>query len=363
MTLGRPDDPASVVHVHFGGSRIPGCRDSIVLRDSLSTGPCERDPVEHAAARRRYWDHVHGSMGGLFHPPSAAFTARLTGKGTSDRIVGAHEFGEALRHFPDVRPVVLWSTRTWLERLALWSLFDAIARLDLARRRFWIAEPTTPGLPAGATDDASFAEQRDGRLNAAFSAAVPLTDAHLEAGSALWRAWVDPSPLPFDEARRCGDPFFPDLGSTGEVHGWLFPRLDALMPTRFRLSRLDQELLDGLDERVWARPVEVIVRLFRDEDLRPIFLILGDRYLAFRLLEWTRHAPDYPAVESRPVTGGVNAFTRTEHRLTSHGVELRERGFRSEDEVPPMHVGGCALYTGRRWYRRDGPDGWHLESA
>ncbi|MEM7233405.1 MAG: hypothetical protein AAF517_14600 [Planctomycetota bacterium] len=105
------------------------------------------------------------------------------------------------------------------------------------------------------------------------------------------------------------------------------------------------------------------MRFVRDDQLEPIFSMLGDRFFPYRLLCWNRHLSDQPVISSRPETAGVNSVTNVSYRLTAAGERMLDVGFRNPTEVPPMHVGGCQLYsTTTSWIRRESGDEWWIDS-
>ncbi|MEM7232804.1 MAG: hypothetical protein AAF517_11540, partial [Planctomycetota bacterium] len=211
MEQEHPLDPGNVLHLLHGDAEIPGAQHFIVVRDSLISGPSDVSPIPHARKRREFWTEFEGCL----LPPerSEENLDRL-----NREVFGAHELGAALNISPEDRPVVIWTTRTWPDRLFLWWVFDAIERQRLERSRFWVAESSSRvAIDSDVADPWGFGKHGPDSLSAAFSSATPLSEELLQTGARLWREYAGESPLPLDDSRRRGQRPFPDLASVAET--------------------------------------------------------------------------------------------------------------------------------------------------
>jgi hypothetical protein len=96
--------------------------------------------------RRDYWRAVEESFmppGGAKRrkkrrktdvpEPSPVFWTR--GEGHKRKCGASDDLIDALSGFPENKPVVLWTTSHWSDRLILWWIFDSIDRAGLHDRR------------------------------------------------------------------------------------------------------------------------------------------------------------------------------------------------------------------------------------
>jgi hypothetical protein len=363
--IGPPFEIQEAVHLFHGDSsagtaRYGGWgRHLVVARDTLSWGPCDRDPVRHGKKRRAHW-LAYDRLLLRTHPGLAPRIARETAQGrrrVEKEIFAAPELLKALAGHPLRRPIVLWTTPTWSDRLTLFWALDALHDLDIEKRAVWVAQPrwTSPRVPVS---EASLGCFNPDQLQDAFALAQRLSGGMLEEGGALWRKYSWPSPLAFDEARRRGSQLFPELSQLAEVHGKHFPRVSG-RSRRLRLSELDELFLSRFRPDRWLRPIDCLKRpLIRDA----VFTTLathGETFFTHRLRVWARER-DPPLLQRDLPEGGH--YHRVSYRLTPRGALLLERGLERPEEAPPLFTGGCLVYSGKRsWVRRDHRGAYRIE--
>lgn len=244
--------------------------DEIYVKDSLTNGPCDIDPVQQLLKRKAYWRTVET----LTEPKRSGSRKRrrkpgilsvwrpvgwTTGSGSSRKYGEADDVCPALARFPDNKPVVIWTARHWTDRLALWWSLDSIHDKQLDVSRFTVATAQSQFASDDPTkgDPFSIACVPAANLRTAFDRRVPLTVQFLESGASLWHKYADPSPLAIDEARRNGCAEFSDLPAAAEAFGFLYPRRNST-GNSIRLSLLDEAFLEGFQVDDWLTPWEVL---------------------------------------------------------------------------------------------------------
>jgi hypothetical protein len=318
------------VHVIAGDSaacslRSVGGRDTIVLRDLLYPGPCDVNPSRHRQKREAFLRGFAQLFDGRDRRLYAAHLAKdvLNGCDLADRLATLPE-----------RPVLLWTSQAWHDRLHLWWVVDAVQRTRLRLGRFWVAEPTVEeGIKPEHVTAFSLGAFSPKCFRDAEATVRPLDREMAKTGSSLWRAFAGRIPTAFALACRQARQIFPDLPEVARPYCSLFPRL---VRRRLMLSEIDQALLGGLRTSTWRTLVGMLHGDSRVFDFLGCF---GDLYLVRRLREWAQT----PAVVMRE-TGGGNAITAVSFRLTAEGERLLEQGMARAAEAPTMWIGGCRLY-------------------
>jgi hypothetical protein len=337
----------------------------------------------------------------------------MYGESSQKRQGAATQLSEGRPNLPRDKPIVLWTTSNWSDRLVLWWLLETVERENLDITRFHLAEARSAFASADCETPDPFpvscvpAE----RLRTAFDARVALTADLTSLGASLWRKYADSDPTAFDAVRRRGCSAFPELKCSARIYGAFFPRLEATSE-RIRLSQLDQSFLEGFSTDAWLSPLEVI-RVSRwaqdlrqnsphgespaeiDEWLRTTGNDLGfdgsvlrrlvddrvkskkkdrstqlfdqlcsETLFPFRLSQWARHQPDDPLVEPRPGPNTINQLMWVSYRLTARGQRLLDDGLVAGDDAPPMFAGGCELYRPNSFYvRQQSGDSWSIVPA
>lgn len=290
--------------------------------DRLTSGPCDVDPIRHEELRQA-WD-TEGCMTGWRH------RLRL----------------EDLRAaISSDEPVVLWGTRAFLDLVWLWWALDGLGRVGGTGPRFFLARPhpddplTTVG---GSTPD-------EARI--ALAAARPITDDEWREGAELWIKYATSSPLAFDEARRKGSSVFPELTSSGELHGAWFPRLTE---GRLRLAELDAVLLGSVGES-WLTTSDLLQTL--PQDRRAWLAWPFDGFFPIdRLRAWASHG-----VLEREALADENPWAQDRFRATDRTRGLLGHGLDGVGDAPRLYVGGCLVNDpASPWVRIEDDSGWRL---
>ncbi|MEO8551804.1 MAG: hypothetical protein ABI678_17630 [Kofleriaceae bacterium] len=270
--------------------------------DMLTSGPCDVDPVRHAALRRA-WD---------LEAAVAPFRSPLDLADLRAAIAGDE-------------PVVLWGTRSFSDLVWLRWALDGLGRIGAEGPRCWLARPDDddPRLMVGHfTPD---------EVRIALAAARAITVDQWREGAELWIQYASPSPLRFDEARRRGSSAFPELTRSAEAHGAWFPRI---MEGRLVLSELDEVLLGCVDDS-WRTPDALLETLPETRVAQQVWSF--DAYFATeRLRAWASHG----ALE-REVLADSTPHVRDRFRATGRSRRLNDpssRWVRIEAEREALDV-------------------------
>jgi len=351
-------NPSEAIFVLGGDQVFPQLlrpRRGIFRFDDFVFGPCEIDPLLHLRRRKDFWKAFNETMA----VPSEVRRSWRKWEKFRER-----DFS-VLRRFvrnPDQpffrHPIVLWTVRSWRDRVGFWWILHVLRPHHAVRNRVWVAESDSGEFTADEADWYLATHPRK-RLEEAFAKARPLSPAVLRAGASLWKKFASPVPREFDKARRHAVYAFPDLPVVAEPHGWVFPRLTGGRRPQLMLSRIDALILGSLRRSKWLRPVDLITG--RSEIFELFFQWCSEMFVAHRLSLWATHRPDAHAIVARPVPTGVNFLTRVAYQLTNHGAELLKKGLRSLDDAPTMYIGGCKVYDAARpWVRVDQGKQWRL---
>lgn len=353
---GRPTDVSDAVHIgpYAALSRIAGLRHTVPLRDSVHLGPCHHDARKHYDARRRYWLSWDQQVPAA-SKSQARRNRRTLEKSFENDVYSGHQLKDELQKSPPEFPVVLWSARTWKDRLLLWWALDSLRQCNVAAERIWLADSSTPECRRTLADRECIAAHSTDLLQTAFSQLQPVGRRRLRSGAALWRKFAAKSPRAFDRARRTESHLFPELRKIGDAHRSMFPRL---VRGRLRPSELDQLLLDQLDDTEWVRPVDVVIRSFRRKGFSTSW---EEGFLRLRIQQWETHRTQNPVLASAP-RDGVNSLTNIAHRLTDRGRRIQQRGYECLEDAPSLQVGGCLIHSRKSpWVRTGQNSDWRVE--
>lgn len=337
--------------VHFIGGMSAGgtvrmcrARDFIIIHDLLSIGPCDVNPARHVEKRRKA---IICFQRGYVGPDVDKHKEYLAWE--AKNLISAKELVKKL--CDSHKPIVLWTSSAFPDRLNLWWALDALQRASLNGTQIWLAEPRLrsdyPVSSLGVFNEEEF--------QTAFANLQPLRKKVADSGATLWRKFAAKSPLAFDAARRKGARAFPDLKVSSEVFGAVFPQR---VGRKLRLSKFDQAILDAARRDQWRRPVD----LFRANNFETLFLF-GDMHFAHRLQEWARHSPTSPVLLAKTEPKAVSSFTAVSYQLTEHGKKLRDEGLENPTDAPPFFMGGWVLYSDDpTWVRRNRGQEWWIEA-
>ena len=313
----------------------------MALLDCLSVGPVDSSACVQSRTRRRYWTNVRRRLGRW----SAKCTtdakptrgASRAGPTQFVRVHWATGLQNAFRRCPSPKPLVLWTSRTWQDRVTTWCLMSVLGTANVDPARLWIAEPYRSDY--GVMEGLACYPIRD--LQHALERAVVMEQALLREGQALWQKFSSPSPVALDTALRKGSRWFPGLPDAARHYRTWFPRWHAGRKS-VRLSALDEFLLETFDETEWRTPLSVFKR---DRFFRDMMRVVSDVACVDRLLQWLEYEYSDPVLEFQRVKG-LNQFTSLSFRRTPFGHRLLDAGLPSIDAAPPVFIGGCKVYSG-----------------
>ena len=92
----------------------------------------------------------------------------------------------------------------------------------------------------------------------------------------------------------------------------------------------------------------------------PVFDILGDAFIPYRLWQWATTRQDDPAIVHREeIAEGVSHVNRVAYRLTNRGAKLLDEGWKRPGDAPTMFIGGFEAYSSEHpWVRTGTKDDW-----
>jgi hypothetical protein len=326
------------------------------LSDPVWFGPCDLDPVIHAAKRRAFLEESW-TRNRLEDesPRRLQRKKRELQEWLASTLFASRKLADEIRRRPESLPVILWTSPCWEDQVPLWWVLDAIEREGLGRERFFVAEPDPPSdIPEWHLSSCPTEWLANG-----FSRRTPVTASLCREGASLWRKYASPSPLALDRSREATTRSFPHLRKSLESFGLFFPRVYG-DSSKLRLSQWDEILLEGFSTTSWQRPIDA----FKAKRSRWLQLMMsfGDLSLLDRLRNWGSWCPKRPLLLVRPRRGGVSPFTRREYRLTPRGWEVLKEGIIAIDDAPAMQMGGTRLYDPQHaWFRRILKDHWRIE--
>lgn len=302
---------------HVGLAVRRGIRKPVLfLKDGWLVGPCAWDLAVHTGLRSDYW--------GWRGPERAAFTTSFR------RILNALNADE---------PIVLWTSPSWNDRVALWALCSyrlqrRPARPDLslillgeygekhARLSFGIGNvPVEPAMARQAQETAR-----------------PLSLGEVREKALFWKALTAPSPIlsgkPLREtgARK-------ELVELGVYQAGFFPRKTA---RGLSLSTLDALLL-GCVSQTPSDPGAILMRRgSKGAELRRWMCLVGDITLFKRLAQWAKYGS--PAALRAEPYQAPNSWLTARYELSDTGRAILRGGLASIDQAPPLPIWGVTAY-------------------
>ena len=329
---------------------LPSKRNVINLHeDRLCFGPCAEDPDKHGELRIQYWLNESTKDCGTTLPRHRKATLDKREADLRMRTNWPSSLSHQLGRFDPDKPIVLWSSDEWTDRLNLWWLLHTLDFLKIPDSRIWYVESS---LCADRCIEPLRIHGKDQMLEA-YKRATPIGSQRMQDGADLWRKFVASNPerfakvivkdsRSFDRIQHCIEPYF-----------FFFPRI---VGDHVRLSKFDQYMFDKLDSKTWTKPYDIVSALINEQAHR--FNWLGATAFLSRLSSW-RSGPA-TVLEFR-VIEGVNQLTSIEYRLTSQGDTLKHQGITAISEAPRMFLGGCELYQNESlWAAINSENGWKL---
>lgn len=307
----------------LGGVVRHGLREPVCsFVDNLLVGPCSATAQDHVRARCEYWG-LHGRE--------------------RTRFFGS--FRAILRAVESPERVLVWTSRPWADRAALWAL--CAWRLG--------AWPTAPNMACvvlgePAEEDANELLPQYTRIQPAdarqgMDQARSLSLTRIREMARVWRRLAAVSPILAHRGRRPAPARRP-LVALGAYQAGFFPRLAEHGPI---LSRFDELLFSCVGER-WSTPLDVFASRGADgEELRRWLALTGDVFLASRLAQWASHRGDEAALDCEPCPTD-NFMKAARYRLSSAGQGILREGLSTLDRGARLPVWGAMAYDpGTAW--------------
>lgn len=328
------DEAAHVVPMGVG-EQLEELGAEVVLEwpDNLAQGPASGEPREHRERRLDYWRGVYErAMPGADDDQISTALAEL-----EDGYMSTEQIGSVVGHHAGERPVLIWSTPTFQDRLFLWACFDAVRSLgvdDVATVEPQVRDPIRAEeyLPLRELEVAELAEGLDTVL-------YP-EEVYREAGADLWQTFATGSPREFAISIPHTEKFFPNIVDIGERYGTMFPRAEGEAARRVQLSEYDAALLGRLSTDEWREPTAVL-----GEEIIGRFGFVDDVVHVARLVDWSEKSADSAYVDDRK-TDREGPFGGMEFRLTDRGTEVVDEGFEEEVDAPVFELGASRIYAG-----------------
>jgi hypothetical protein len=312
--------------VFAGFLRFAGYSGARAFCDVFSVGPVARSLPRLESLRRGFW---------------------------GERVAGLSDYraGELARVVDECRgDAVLWTTPSWLNRLSLWWLLDALGTGALGL-------PLAYSSRAGVVSEYLQLSRRE--IAGCLSSARSIDARMIAEARMLWRAFAAREPrglvqLPWRSLRA-----FADARPLFAAYARVLPReRTSGRGPRWRLSWLDETLIRHFARRRWTTPHQWMRAEPRAMDL---FAERGDVDLLERMLELTQGRQ--ALLESRAVPGKVGQWTRVELRLSEVGERALKLGIDDVGSIPARPIGGHAAYRSPRWIAvRTGPR-WSIAEA
>ena len=352
------EEPAHAIYGDsaWGSLHSGGGREFLRLRDPLCLGPCDVDPTRHKRKRRAYLLSLAEGYAG---PHADWYQDYVNDLARS--ALAAPDFAAHCAEFDPGKPIVLWTTTSWPDRVVFWWILDCIQRTALDRERFWVCELSLPQRfnPEHFHPPKTLGAFSPEAYQTGFRRLRPLTAKLLKCGARLWQTYAGPSPIEFAKARRRSPRFFPDLPFVTKTFRGFFPQAVGRGRGQLRLSDVDQKILDTLETDRWLRPVDLVKK---DFDLFDLCCFSGDWFLNRRLWEWATHKKRTPVLLSREEPGAGSDFMAMSYQLTARGRRLREWGLEASDDAPTLFHGGFQIYaTDKTWVRCNRGRQWWID--
>lgn len=329
-----------------------GAETIVECHDVLSHGPSRDDPKDHREARIDYWEGLYRRVLGSKEGETEAFDRALAS--LKDSYLSTEQLGSIARHLADQHRLVVWTTPTLQDRLALWMVFEACQQADVPARRIATAEPKFPstwGEGYRPLRDLEHSDLLDG-----FEDIFYPEELYVDAGAQLWQTFASASPRKFAISLSHTEKFFPEIETLGEEYGVLFPRRRGEHSERMWLSSLDTALLGTLERGQWRTTFEVL-----GAEALQTFHFVDDLATAARLHDWADEAESPPYVRVRD-SGRDGLFDAREFTLTERGERLLDEGFEPFDSAPIAEIGSARIHAGPQpWVRVVEDEYWWFE--
>ncbi|WP_437673206.1 hypothetical protein [Sorangium sp. So ce131] len=322
-------DIGKATHVAFDGlttERLSelGATNVVRASDRLIIGPNRRDVLEHARARRMWWNLDE----------------------EWDRLYSSDVQWEL--------PVILWVSASVHERVNLWRTCSWLRRLGIAHHDVLIIDLEPVPLPSTAdrevltrpfTCSESVSDHADEVLLDRLGKAGPWSVERHERAIRLWESYVDENPLPFVESCITGVEGFAELAPLWLLLSHFFPRKTA--QGGLFLSRFDEIVFALLSSECQTALALAAHKSETRMHLWHLLSCTGDLFLPRRLEDWADHDSS-AAVERAPGPKPPNAgypMLSEVYRLTERGMQLRDKGLDHLTDAPRLPIAGTEAYS------------------
>ncbi|MDC3954571.1 hypothetical protein [Polyangium jinanense] len=285
-----------------------------VVADGWLVGPCVRDLQDQMRMRADYWEY----------------------RGT-DRRKFLVPYRRALDALAADEPVVIWTSPSWDDRVALWALcFQRLQHRptepDLSLVVVGEHEERKPPITFGI----GYVSLKPAMARRAWETMRSLSLREVREKALFWKKLTAPSPIlsgnPPRETRSRKE-FF----ELGAYQAGFFPRLSE---RGLSLSTVDTLMLDLVDDTP-RTPARIFMREGAKGDVfRQWFDLTGDVIHFKRIVQWATHEPAALIADLH----GQPHMWRALYSLTAHGRSLLHDGLTSLDQAPPFPIWGVTAY-------------------
>ena len=241
--------------------------------------------------------------------------------GSSEAEVSFAERNAAMRDCANEDEVILWFEHDLYDQLQLIQILDSLAR-----------EAARPARLSMIHTDRYLGWHTPEELEARFETRVPVSDEHLEAAQAAWKAFRAPEPTAIEPLARSTNAALPYLAGALERHLQQFPAL------RNGISRTERQILESIESGLHE-----FGELFLADQKREERIFMGDCTFRCHLQRLARCR--------RPL---VSFDERERYELTSFGRAVLDG---AEDHVRANGIdrwlGGVHLCEGAPVWRWD----------
>lgn len=329
--------------------REMGATSVVSWRDDLSHGPVCADPKRHRKIRLKYWrDLYQRVLPASHHVHLDALIAPL-----SQGYLSSQQIGSAAAQAAGDGRIVVWTSPSWRDRLALWHVFDGLRGQGVPAKQLATAQLATAddGEPQASLLDCSL----DALVDAYDDLFYPVS-LYVSTGADLWRNFASASPRQWAIAIPHTTKFFPGMPHFAALYGSFFPLADDTSD-RLRLSDFDRALLTPLSHDS-PRSTATLRQDPHVED----FSFLDPLVLASRLRAWSLIDDDNPYVIAQPHEHADDLLEMFSFRLTDRGQDLLAHGCPPSRRLPMLQLGDSRLYAGKQpWVRVVDGDVWYFE--
>ncbi|MDC0741270.1 hypothetical protein [Polyangium mundeleinium] len=284
-----------------------------LVSDGWLVGPCVRDLDVQMRMRADFWKY-RGSDRARFLAP----------------------YRRALKALAADEPVVLWTSPSWDDRIALWALcFRRLQQRPTQPDLSLVVVPEHKERNPDISFGIGYVSLKPAGARRAWETVRPLSLREVREKALFWRKLTASSPILSGKTLR-ETPSRKELFEMGAYQAVFFPRLGEC---GLSLSTLDALLLGSVGETP-ATPAEIITREGEEGELLKWMDRTGDVILFERLVQWSKHEPAAFIADLH----GQPHMWRARYTLTATGRALLRDGLSSIDQAPPLPIWGVTAY-------------------